>query len=66
VAAGCLPDKLKLIVVTHGDFDHVGNCAKLQQKYKSRIAIHKEDSQLVEHGVLLKQKVRTLTASSDE
>jgi len=62
LSAGCLPDKLKLVVITHGDFDHAGNCAKLQQKYKSRIAIHKEDSGMVEHGVLLKRKVRSLTA----
>ena len=62
MAAGCLPDKLKLVVLTHGDFDHAGNCAKLQQEYKARIAIHKEDSGMVEQGVFLKRKMRTLTA----
>jgi len=39
--AGCLPGKLKLVIITHGDFDHTGNCAKLQQKYNCKIAMHK-------------------------
>ncbi len=62
MSAGCLPDKLKLVLITHGDFDHTGNCAKLQEKYKSKIAMHKEDSFMVEQGVFLKRKVRTLAA----
>ncbi len=32
LAAGCLPDKLKLVIITHGDIDHTGNGARLQQK----------------------------------
>ncbi|HVN48678.1 MAG TPA: MBL fold metallo-hydrolase, partial [Bacteroidota bacterium] len=23
--AGCLPDRLKLVLITHGDVDHIGN-----------------------------------------
>ena len=60
LSAGCLPDKLKLVIITHGDMDHTGNCAKLQEKYKCKIAIHKEDSQMVETGTPLKRKVKTL------
>jgi len=59
LSAGCLPDKLKLVIITHGDFDHTGNCAKLQQKYKSKIAIHKDDSPMVENGVMLKRKSKS-------
>jgi glyoxylase-like metal-dependent hydrolase (beta-lactamase superfamily II) len=59
-AAGCLPDKLKLVVITHGDFDHTGNCAKLQEKYKAKIAIHQADACMVENGVFLKRKIRRL------
>jgi glyoxylase-like metal-dependent hydrolase (beta-lactamase superfamily II) len=59
-SAGCLPDKLKLVVITHGDFDHTGNCAKLQEKYKAKIAMHQDDSFMVENGVFLKRKIRTL------
>ena len=62
LSSGCLPDKLKLIIITHGDFDHTGNCAKLQEKYKCKIAIHKDDSAMVENGAPLKRKVRTLQA----
>ncbi len=59
-SAGCLPDKLKLVVITHGDFDHTGNCAKLQEKYRTKIAIHQADAFMVENGVFLKRKIRTL------
>ena len=62
VSAGCLPDKLKLIILTHGDFDHTGNCVRLQEKYKCRIAMHKDDSFMVENGLSLKRKTRTLQA----
>jgi glyoxylase-like metal-dependent hydrolase (beta-lactamase superfamily II) len=60
-SAGCLPGKLKLVIITHGDFDHTGNCAKLQEKYKCKIAMHKDDSAMAENLVFLKRKVRTLT-----
>ena len=49
-SAGCTPDNLKLIVLTHGDFDHAGNCAYLREKYGARIAMHHDDSGMVEHG----------------
>jgi hydroxyacylglutathione hydrolase len=35
-SAGCKPGNLKLIVITHGDFDHVGNTACLREKFASR------------------------------
>jgi hydroxyacylglutathione hydrolase len=61
-SAGCLPDKLKLVVITHGDFDHTGNGAKLQEKYKAKIAMHPADSFMVENGVQMNRKIRTLSA----
>ena len=60
LAAGCLPDKLKLTVITHGDRDHTGNAARLREKYKVRIAMHPGDVPQVENGVLLKRKVKPL------
>jgi glyoxylase-like metal-dependent hydrolase (beta-lactamase superfamily II) len=60
IAAGCLPSKLKLVIITHGDRDHIGNCAQLQEKYKAKIAMHEADAFMAESGVLLKRKVRTL------
>lgn len=60
ISAGCLPDKLNLVVITHGDIDHIGNCAKLQEKYKAKIAMHQADSFMAEQGIRIKRKVRTL------
>jgi hydroxyacylglutathione hydrolase len=48
--AGCRPGDLKLILATHGDFDHTGNCAYLRDKYRTKIAMHRGDAPLVEQG----------------
>lgn len=58
--AGCSPEKLKLVIVTHGDFDHSGNCARLQQKYQVKIAMHPADSGVVTSGKSLEHKANTL------
>lgn len=47
---GCQPGKLALIVLTHGDVDHVGNAAYLRTKYGSPIAMHPADVGMVEKG----------------
>ncbi|MHB8858604.1 MAG: MBL fold metallo-hydrolase [Thermoleophilia bacterium] len=47
---GCLPGSLTLVVLTHGDVDHAGNGAFLREKYGAKIAMHCEDSGMVEHG----------------
>jgi len=46
--AGCKPDHLKLIVLTHGDFDHTGNAAYLREKFGAKIVMHNDDSGMVE------------------
>jgi hydroxyacylglutathione hydrolase len=51
--AGCKPGDLKLVVITHADFDHTGNCAWLQKKYGVPIAIHRAESAAVERGRML-------------
>jgi glyoxylase-like metal-dependent hydrolase (beta-lactamase superfamily II) len=43
---GCKPGTLKLIVITHGDIDHTGNCAYLREKYDVRIAMHEGDTDM--------------------
>ena len=48
--SGCLPGKLKLIVLTHGDEDHTGNCLSLRKKYGVKIAMHADDTGMVERG----------------
>lgn len=45
-ARGCQPGSLKLIVITHGDIDHTGNCAYLRQKYGAEIAMHNGDTEM--------------------
>src|SRR4030042_5923602 len=52
-SAGCQPGNLALIVLTHGDFDHCGNAAYLRRKFSTRIAMHKDDSGMVERGDML-------------
>jgi len=47
---GCKPGALKLILITHGDFDHIGNVAYLQKKYGAKVAMHHGDLGMAEHG----------------
>jgi hydroxyacylglutathione hydrolase len=49
-AEGCQPGNLNLIVLTHGDFDHAGNAGYLRERYSAQIAMHPDDSGIVEHG----------------
>lgn len=51
--AGCRPDNFKLIVLTHGDFDHCGNAAFLAKTYKVPIAMHTADLGMVKDGNML-------------
>ena len=48
--AGCKPGQLKLIVITHGDFDHTGNAAYLRDKYGAAVAMHPNDAKMAENG----------------
>jgi len=49
-SAGCKPSNLKVIILTHGDFDHAGNAAYLRKKFGTKIAMHHDDSGMVERG----------------
>jgi hydroxyacylglutathione hydrolase len=49
---GCKPGNLRLIILTHGDFDHTGNAAYLREKFGSKIAMHYDDSGMTEQGDL--------------
>lgn len=49
-SAGCKPGNLNLVILTHGDFDHTGNCAFLREKYGTRAAMHIGDLGMVERG----------------
>lgn len=44
------PGDLKLILLTHGDFDHIGNAAYLRHKFNAPLAMHKGDAGMLENG----------------
>ncbi len=48
--AGCAPGKLRLILITHGDFDHTGNAAAVRQVFGGQIAMHTADAPMAEIG----------------
>ncbi len=50
IRAGCKQGNLDLIILTHGDFDHTGNCVYFREKYHTKIAMHKYDIGMVEYG----------------
>ncbi|MHB8065428.1 MAG: MBL fold metallo-hydrolase [Ruminiclostridium sp.] len=52
--AGCKPGNLKLIILTHGDWDHAANAAFVREKYMAKIAMHSGDIESVENPVLEK------------
>jgi glyoxylase-like metal-dependent hydrolase (beta-lactamase superfamily II) len=52
-SAGCLPGKLKLILITHADSDHTGNAAFLRRKYSAKIAIHPAEVKAAQSGKML-------------
>jgi len=61
LSRGALPERLKLVILTHGDMDHAGNCKKLQQKYGVNIAIHEGDYDMVSTGKPRRRSANTLT-----
>jgi glyoxylase-like metal-dependent hydrolase (beta-lactamase superfamily II) len=48
--AGCAPDTLKLVLLTHGDFDHIGNAAYLRRRYGPPVGMHRADVGMAERG----------------
>ena len=56
VSKRCLPGNLQLVVLTHGDFDHCGNARYFREKFGAQVAMHKDDSGMVEHGDMLRNR----------
>ncbi|MCU0486637.1 MAG: MBL fold metallo-hydrolase [Anaerolineales bacterium] len=48
--AGCQPGLLKLILLTHGDYDHTGNAAYLRSVFGAKIAMHAADVGMLVRG----------------
>jgi hydroxyacylglutathione hydrolase len=56
----CPPGELKLILLTHGDFDHSGNARYFRDKYHTRIAMHGDDAGMLENGDMFwKRKIKS-------
>jgi len=49
-AQGCGPGLLRLVVITHGDFDHIGNAAHLRAAFGAPIAMHGGDTEMAARG----------------
>jgi len=45
--AGCTKDNLDLIILTHGDNDHVANAVYLREQFEAAVALHPDDVELV-------------------
>lgn len=55
---GVKPGEIKLVIATHGDLDHIGNCAYLQKKYGLKIAVHDGDADLCRTGKRISNRKR--------
>lgn len=49
-AAGCEPGKLKLLLITHGDMDHIGNAVHVRDTFEVPIAMHAGDVGMTRDG----------------
>ena len=56
--SGCLPGKLNLILITHGDFDHTGNAAQLRRALGGAIGMHADDARMAEIGDMFVNRSR--------
>jgi glyoxylase-like metal-dependent hydrolase (beta-lactamase superfamily II) len=48
---GILPQEIKLIILSHGDFDHTGGVRDLKKLTGAKIAIHRKDLKNLEEGI---------------
>ncbi len=65
--AGCAAGSLRLVLLTHGDFDHTGSAAHLRARHGVKIAMHAGDSLMLERGDMFynrKQGSRLLRAAA--
>lgn len=58
-AAGCTAGNLKLILLTNGTMDAMGNAAFVRHKYGSQIAMHMDDLKMVEDGEFPQRQFRS-------
>lgn len=54
--AGCTPETLRLIFLTHGDFDHSGNARFLRREFDATVAIHEKDAPILLHADMFQSR----------
>ncbi|MDX2077019.1 MAG: MBL fold metallo-hydrolase [bacterium] len=50
IEAGCTPQNLRLIALTHGHFDHADNARYFRGRFGAKIALHSGDMEMVKRG----------------
>lgn len=50
-ASGLKPEEIQLIILTHGDFDHVGGAKEIQELTGAKIVMHQHDSKNLENAI---------------
>jgi glyoxylase-like metal-dependent hydrolase (beta-lactamase superfamily II) len=56
---GCRPGALRLCIMTHGDFDHIGNAAYVRATFGARLAMHPGDAPMAEAGDMFAGRERS-------
>lgn len=46
-----MPEEIRLIVPSHGDFDHAGGAGELKSLTGAKLAVHENDQEIVEKGM---------------
>jgi len=46
------PEEIKLIVITHGHFDHIGTAADIKRLTKAKLAMHEKEKGCLEKGLM--------------
>jgi glyoxylase-like metal-dependent hydrolase (beta-lactamase superfamily II) len=56
--AGCTRNSLRLVLLTHGDFDHIGSAAALRAAFDAPIAMGRADAAMAERGDMFANRNR--------
>ena len=50
--ASIRPDEIKLILITHGHFDHIGSAREIKEMTGAKLAMHDRDKENLEKGMV--------------
>ena len=52
-SAACRPEDLKLLILTHGHWDHIGSAAEIKASSTAKIAMHRSEVSWLENSLTL-------------